>query len=136
MYCFHTFLALYLRISKKSTDLVVSDGTNTYTITRPADADEYPIWVVMKPITSDKTITFTTNVGFAASAVVEAAIAAPAAFERAVAQVQRRAAAHGNDLAVAVEVAAEIVVTRAHHRLLVVCFIENSDIAATQCRYA
>ena len=44
-------------ITSEITQLTVSDGTNTYTVNRAAAAG--PIYVAMKPVTSDKTITLT-----------------------------------------------------------------------------
>ena len=44
-------------ITSQITRLTVSDGTNTYTVSRAAAAG--PIYVAMKPVSSDKTITLT-----------------------------------------------------------------------------
>lgn len=46
--------------------LTVTDGTNTYTVTPAAPATGFgdgPIYVAMKPVSDDKTLTFTTAVG-------------------------------------------------------------------------
>ena len=48
-----------INITNTITSLTVTDGTNTYTITRAAA--EGPIYVAMKPVTNDKTLTFTIN---------------------------------------------------------------------------
>ena len=46
-------------ITSSITGLTVSDGTNTYTVSREASAD--PIYMAMQPISSDKTISFVAN---------------------------------------------------------------------------
>ena len=46
-------------ITSSITGLTVSDGTNTYTVSRAAAAG--PIYVAMLPVTSDKTISFVAN---------------------------------------------------------------------------
>lgn len=46
-------------ITSSITGLTVSDGTNTYTVSRSAAAG--PIYVAMLPVTSDKTISFVAN---------------------------------------------------------------------------
>ena len=46
-------------ITSSITGLTVSDGTNTYTVSRAAAAG--PIYVAMLPVTSDKTISFVVN---------------------------------------------------------------------------
>ena len=43
-------------VTSSITDLILSDGTNTYTVSRTATAG--PIYVAMQPVTSDKTLTF------------------------------------------------------------------------------
>ena len=46
--------------------LVVTDGTNTYTVTPPSPTTVFgdgPIYVAMQPVTSDKTISFTATYG-------------------------------------------------------------------------
>jgi hypothetical protein len=43
-------------ITSSITDLILSDGTNVYSVSREAAAG--PIYVAMKPVTSDKTLTF------------------------------------------------------------------------------
>ena len=48
-----------VNINSSITSLTISDGTNTYTVTR--SADEGPIYVAMKPVTDDKTLTFSIN---------------------------------------------------------------------------
>ena len=46
-------------ITSSITGLTVSDGTNTYTVSRAAAAG--PIYVAMQPVSSDKTISFVVN---------------------------------------------------------------------------
>ena len=46
-------------ITSSITDLILSDGTNTYTVSRTATAG--PIYVAMQPVTSDKTLSFVAN---------------------------------------------------------------------------
>ena len=46
-------------ITSSITGLTISDGTNTYTVSRSAAAD--PIYMAMQPISSDKTISFVAN---------------------------------------------------------------------------
>ena len=46
-------------ITSSITGLTVSDGTNTYTVSRAAAAG--PIYVAMQPVSSDKTISFVAN---------------------------------------------------------------------------
>ena len=51
-----------LNITGTIASLTVSDGTNTYTVTPEAPATNFgdgPIYVAMKPVTDDKTLTFT-----------------------------------------------------------------------------
>lgn len=51
-----------LNITGTIASLTVSDGTNTYTVTPKAPATNFgdgPIYVAMKPVTDDKTLTFT-----------------------------------------------------------------------------
>lgn len=51
-----------LNITGTIAGLTVSDGTNTYTVTPEAPATNFgdgPIYVAMKPVTDDKTLTFT-----------------------------------------------------------------------------
>ena len=51
-----------LNITGTIASLTVSDGTNTYTVTPEAPATTFgdgPIYVAMKPVTDDKTLTFT-----------------------------------------------------------------------------
>lgn len=51
-----------LNITGTIASLTVSDGTNTYTVTPETPATNYgdgPIYVAMKPVTDDKTLTFT-----------------------------------------------------------------------------
>lgn len=43
-------------VTSSITDLILSDGTNTYTVSRAATAG--PIYVAMQPVTSDQTLTF------------------------------------------------------------------------------
>lgn len=53
-----------LNITGTIASLTVSDGTNTYTVTPEAPATNFgdgPIYVAMKPVTDDKTLTFTIN---------------------------------------------------------------------------
>ena len=48
-------------ITDTITGLTVSDGTNTYTVTR--EADDGPIYVAMKPVSNEMTISFTATAG-------------------------------------------------------------------------
>lgn len=48
-----------MEITGNITGLTVSDGTNTYTVSRSAAAG--PIYVAMQPVSSDKTISFVVN---------------------------------------------------------------------------
>lgn len=56
------------------TGVTITDGTNTYTVTPASTPMSWPIYVVMKPVSSDKTITITATDSDAAKTYSKAVI--------------------------------------------------------------
>ena len=68
-----------VNITSTIASLTVTDGTNTYEVTPEAPATRFgngPVYVAMKPVTADKTLTFTINTNVTPKVVTGKALAA------------------------------------------------------------